>query len=162
MQYTYSLNIFYIKRKKINLIRPLLVLNRFQTLKICVFFIFLINIDSTNKLANFRRNRLRIQILPLFKVFFNPRVDMAINKAISIINCENNYFANHLKYIEKFIKVKKFKFKTFKKIKEKKWLIFLPEALQKKIYKQLLISRFKSLTFSEINFLLRLNILLFK
>lgn len=162
MQYTYSLNIFYIKRKKINLIRPLLVLNRFQTLKICVFFIFPINIDSTNKLANFRRNRLRIQILPLFKVFFNPRVDMAINKAISIINCENNYFANHLKYIEKFIKVKKFKFKTFKKIKEKKWLIFLPEALQKKIYKQLLISRFKSLTFSEINFLLRLNILLFK
>ena len=162
MQYTYSLNIFYIKRKKINLIRPLLVLNRFQTLKICVFFIFPINIDSTNKLANFRRNRLRIQILPLFKVFFNPRVDMAINKAISIINCENNYFANHLKYIENFIKVKKFNFKTFKKIKEKKWLIFLPEALQKKIYKQLLISRFKSLTFSEINFLLRLNILLFK
>ena len=162
MQYSHSLNIFYRKRKKVNLIRPLLNLNRFQTLKICVFFIFPINIDSTNKLVNFRRNRLRIQILPLFKVFFNPRVDIAIDKAISIINCENSYFMNHLKYIEKYIKVKKFNFKTLKRTKEKKWLIFLPEALQKKIYKQLLISRFKSLTFSEIDFLFKINILLFK
>lgn len=162
MQHSHSLNIFYRKRKKINLIRPLLVLNRFQTLKICAFFIFPINIDSTNKLVNFRRNRLRIQILPLFKIFFNPKVDMAIDKAISIINCENNYFTNHLKYIEKYIKVKKFKFKTLKRIKEIKWLIFLPEALQKKIYKQLLTSRFKSLTFSEIEFLFKVNVLLFK
>ena len=162
MQYSHSLNIFYRKRKKINLIRPLLILNRFQTSKICAFSIFPINIDSTNKLVNFRRNRLRIQILPLFKIFFNPRVNMAIDKYISIIACENKYFTNHLKYIEKYIKVKKFKFNTLKKIKEKKWLLFLPEALQKKIYKQLLISHFKSLTFSEINFLFKVNVLLFK
>ena len=162
MQYSHSLNIFYKKRKKISLIRPLLILNRFQTLKVCAFFIFPINIDSTNKLVNFRRNRLRIQILPLFKVFFNPRVDMAIDKAISIMACENNYFKNHLKYVEKYIKVKKFKFKTLKRIKERQWLCFLPEALQKKIYKQLLTSRFKSLTFSEIDFLFKVNVLLFK
>ena len=162
MQYSNSLNIFYRRRKKINLIRPLLILNRFQTLKICMFFIFPINIDSTNKLLNLRRNRLRIQILPLFKIFFNPRADMAIDKAISIINCENSYFTNHIKYIEKHIKVKKLKIKTLKKIKEKKWLIFLPEALQKKIYKQLLISHFKSLTFKEIDFLFKVNVLLFK
>ena len=162
MQYIYSLNIFYKKREKVNLIRPLLALNRFQTLKICVFFTLPVNIDSTNKLSNFRRNRLRIQILPLFRIFFNPKVDMAVNKAISIMACENNYFINHLKQIEKLIKIKKFNCKTLKKIKEKKWLIFLPKALQKKIYKQLLISRFKSLTFNEINFLLRVNILSFK
>ena len=162
MQYNHSLNIFYRKRKKTNLIRPLLILNRFQTLKICVFFIFPINIDSTNKLVNFRRNRLRIQILPLLKIFFNPKVDMAIDKAISIMICENNYFTNHLKYIERYIKAKKFKFKDLKRIKERKWLCFLPETLQKKIYKQLLISRFKSLTFSEINFLFKVNVLLFK
>ena len=162
MQYSRNLNIFYKKRKKINLIRPLIILNRFQALKICVFFAFPIRIDPTNKLVNFRRNRLRIQILPLFKVFFNPRVNVAINKAISIINCENNYFTNHLKYIEKFIKLERFNLKTLKKIEEKKWLIFLPEALQKKIYKQLLASHYKSLTFSEIDFLLGVNIYLFK
>lgn len=162
MQYNHSLNIFYRKRKKINLIRPLLALNRFQALKICVFFLLPINIDSTNKSLSFRRNRLRIQILPLFKIFFNPRVDMAVNKTISIINCENNYFTNHMKHIEKLIKVKKFNFKTLKKIKEKKWLTFLPKALQKKIYKQLLTSSFKPLTFSEIDFLLKSNILMFK
>lgn len=157
-----SLNIFYIKRKKISLIRPLLALNRFQILKICVFFSLPINIDSTNKFINFRRNRLRRQILPLFKAFFNPNVDIALTRAISIINCENLYFTNHLRYIEKFLKLRKFNFKNLKKIQNKKWLIFLPKVLQKKIYKQLLISYFKSLTFDEIEFLLRVNILLFK
>lgn len=157
----HRLNIFYRKREKISLIRPLLVINRFQTLKICVFLSLPVYIDSTNKLINFRRNRLRHQILPLFKVFFNPRIDIALNRVISIINCENNYFTNHLKYIEKFIKFEKFNLKTLKKIQNKKWIIFLPKALQKKIYKRLLISNFKSLSFSEIDFLLRINILFF-
>ena len=163
MQYSgHNLNLFYIKRKKISLIRPLLVLSRFQILQLCVFFNLPIYIDSTNKSINFRRNRLRHQILPLFKFFFNPRVDIAIDRIISIINCENSYFANHLKYIEKFIKFKNFNLKTLKKDQNSKWLIFLPKALQKKIYKRLLISHFKSLTFSEVEFLLRINILHFK
>lgn len=157
-----NLNIFFIKRKKINLIRPLLVLNRFQTLKLCVFFSLPIHIDSTNKLVNFRRNRLRHQILPLFKFFFNPRANIAINRAISTINCENSYFSNHLQSIERFIKFKSFNLKTLNKNQNKKWLIFLPKALQKKIYKKLLTSHFKSLTFSDVEFLLRINDYLFK
>lgn len=163
MQYTNrSVNIFYKKREKINLIRPLLFLNRFQALRICIFFCLPIYIDSTNKLMSFRRNRLRYQIIPTLRVFFNPKINIALNKVISIANCENDYFINHLKNIEKFFKLKKFNLKNLKKIQNTKWLIFLPKALQKRIYKQLLISRFKSPNFSEIEFLLKINILFFK
>lgn len=163
MQYkNRSVNIFYKKREKINLIRPLLFLNRFQALKVCVFFCLPIYIDSTNKLVSFRRNRLRYQIIPTFKVFFNPKINIALNRVISIVNCETAYFTNHLKNIEKFFKIKKYSLKNFKKIQNQKWLTFLPKALQKRAYKKLLASRFKSLSFSEIEFLLQINILFFK
>lgn len=163
MQYNSGkLNIFYKKREKISIIRPLLVLNRLHIFKICIFWRLPIYIDFTNKLTNFRRNRLRQQIFPLFKIFFNPKIDIALTRLISIINGENDYFQNHLKNIEKFIKIKKFNKKNLKKFKNLKWLIFLPNALQRKFYKQLLIYHFKALTFSEIEFLLKVNILLFK
>ena len=111
MQYNNErLSIFYIKRKKINIIRPLLILNRFQILKACVFFHLPLYIDSTNQLTNFRRNRLRHQIYPLFKIFFNPKIDMALTRFISIFNAENIYFHNHLKNIAKFIKIKHLNF----------------------------------------------------
>lgn len=161
MQYN-NLNIFYTKREKIYLVRPLLAFNRFQILKMCIFFRLPIYLDFTNKLINFRRNRLRYQIIPLFKVFFNPKINASLSRFVSIINCENDYFANHLKNIEKFLKLREFNLKTLKKIYIKKWFIFLPKALQKKFYKQVLTSHFKSLAFEEIEFLLRLNILSFK
>lgn len=163
MQYdNHNLNIFYTKREKVYLIRPLLAFNRFQILKMCIFFRSPIYLDFTNKLINFRRNRLRYQIIPLFKVFFNPKINASLSRFLSIINCENDYFTNHLKSIEKFVKLRKLNLKTLKKIHTKKWFIFLPKALQKKFYKQLLTSHFKYSTFEEIEFLLRLNILFFK
>lgn len=155
-------NLFYKKREKIFVVRPLLILNRLQILKLCSFLRLPIYLDSTNKLTNFRRNRLRNQIFPLFKIFFNPKIDIALTKFISIINYENNYFKNHLKNINKFIKIKKFNLKDLKKIQRSKWILFLPLALQRKFYKNLLISHFKSLTFNEIEFLLAINIALFK
>ena len=160
MQYNNQrLSIFYIKRKKINIIRPLIILNRFQILKTCIFLHLPLYIDSTNQLTNFRRNRLRHQIYPLFKIFFNPKIDISLARFISIFNSENVYFNNHLKNIKKFIKIKNL---NFKKIRVLKWAIFLPCALQRRIYQSLLTSHFKSLTFNEIEFLLRVNIFFFK
>lgn len=163
MQYNNNnLNLFYTKRGKIYLIRPLLIFNRFQILRVCIFFRLPIYFDFTNKLINLRRNRLRYQIIPLFKVFFNPKINTALNRFISIINCENDYFTNHLKNIEKFFKLKKLNAKNLKKIYIREWFVFLPKALQRKFYKQVLTSRFKSLTFEEIELLLKINISLFK
>ena len=160
MQYnTQKFHVFYKKRKKINIIRPLIALNRLQILKICVFLRLPLYIDTTNQVTNFRRNRLRHQICPIFKIFFNPKIDMALARFISINNSENIYFNNHLKNITKFIQIKNL---NCKKIKILKWVVLLPSALQRKFYQSLLISRFKSLTFNEIEFLLWINIRLFK
>lgn len=160
MQYNaQKFHVFYKKRKKINIIRPLLALNRLQILKICVFLRLPLYIDTTNQITNFRRNRLRHQICPIFKTFFNPKIDMALARFISINSSENIYFNNHLKNITKFIQIKNL---NCKKIKILKWVVLLPYALQRKFYQSLLISRFKSLTFNEIEFLLWINIRLFK
>lgn len=152
-------NLFYKKRKKIHIIRPLLMLNRLHILKICIFLRLPLSIDATNQFANFRRNRLRHQIFPLFKTFFNPKIDVALARFIAINNSETTYFNNHLKSIKKFIQIKNF---NSKKIQTLKWVVFLPKALQRRFYQSLLSSSIKSLTFNEIEFLLRVNICIFK
>lgn len=152
-------NLFYKKRKKIHIIRPFLMLNRLHILKICIFLRLPLFIDATNQLTNFRRNRLRHQIFPLFKIFFNPKIDVALARFIEINNSETTYFNSHLKNIKKFIQMKNF---NSKKIQTLKWVIFLPKALQRKFYQSLLTSSTKSLTFNEIEFLIRLNIGVFK
>ena len=157
-----NLNIFYKRREKISLIRPLLVFNRFQILNLCVFFRIPIYVDSTNRSINFRRNRLRRQIIPLIKVFFNPKINIILNRFISIIDCENNYFMTHLKWVEKFLKIQEPGSKTLNRIQNQKWFVFLPKVLQKKFYRKLLISRFKKLTFDEIEFLLMTNYVYFR
>lgn len=154
------LRIFYKKREKINIARPLLTLNRLQISKICIFLNLPICVDSTNQLINFRRNRLRRQVFPLFKIFFNPKIDLALTKFISIINTENDYFSNHLKNIEKIVKIRELHSQSVRKNYNPKWLIFLPHALQRKFYQKLLIYHFKTLTYREIEFLLKINIYL--
>lgn len=160
MKYSYqSFSIFYKTRKKVTLLRPLLILNRLQILKICTYYRLPICIDYTNQLTSFRRNRLRHQIFPILRTFFNPNIDQALKRFLSLTKTENDYFSNHLKDIQKFIQLNKF---DLKKNLKPKWICFLPIALQRKFYQKLLISSFRSLTFNEVEFLLRKNIFLCK
>lgn len=156
------INIFYKKREKIKLIRPLLNLNRFEIIKLCNFWKLPIYVDLTNKYINLKRNRLRHQILPTLKIFFNSKIQKALVHCIKTIQFENTYFKYQLKSIKKFLKTKHF---TYTKIRGKshlsKWLRYLPYALQQKVYQQFLVFHFKSLTFLEIQFFLK-NILFFK
>ena len=73
---------------------------------------------------------------------------------------EKNYFNSQLNEANNFFQIKKFKFSNFKqkKIKDKKFFLYLPMNLQKKIYKRLLKLYLKNITFKEIDFLLKLNI----
>lgn len=160
MKYSYQrFSVFYKKRQKVGLLRPLLVFNRFQISKLCNFCRLPIYIDYTNQLTSFRRNRLRLQIWPILRTFFNPNIDLALERFLSVIHAENEYFLNHLKNIQKFINLKNF---DLKKDLRLKWICFLPDALQRKFYQKLLISHFRSLTFNEVEFLLRTNIFRFK
>ena len=113
---------------------------------------------------NFRRNRLRYQILPIIRTFFNPKIDDALFRFGEIVNIEKNYFNSQLYETKNFFKIQKINFlnSKFKKLKNKKFFTYLPNNLQKKIYRQFFIFRFKNITFTEIDSLLRLNLFTIK
>ena len=152
-----ELRIFYKKPEKISLFRPLLPFNRREVTKLCIFWGLPIYCDTTNKLTCFRRNRLRQQVLPVLRLFFNPKVDTALARLISVTNSENNYFYYQIKDFKKFFKIKSFYTQLLKQNRKPIWAPYLPEDLQRKLYKEFLNSNFRRLTFNEIEFLLHLN-----
>lgn len=150
--------IFYKKTKKIQLVRPIICLNRFETFKLSKFWKLPIKIDLTNELLLFRRNRLRNQILPILKLFFNSKIDQAFLKFIKDLNLDQFYFNNQIKQHLTFIQVYKSKFKKYKLKKINQFFLYLPINLQKKIFKQILKTYLKEITNQEIELLLELNI----
>lgn len=148
--------VFYKKSKKFHLIRPLLTLNRFEVLKLIYFWRLPLFVDSTNKLTNFRRNRLRHQIFPILKIFFNPQIEIAILRFIETANFEKNYFHRQLYGITYLFQIQKFKRLNLKKTKQ--FMLYLPYGIQKLIYKNLLFFYFKDSLPNELNCVLKLKI----
>ena len=62
-------------RRRHQLVRPLLGLNRYDALKLCKNLHLPVYPDVTNEKLQFLRNRLRKQLLPLLRYLFNPRFD---------------------------------------------------------------------------------------
>lgn len=85
--------------------RPLLPLNRFDIQKICFFCRLPFFPDKTNQKLFYSRNRIRKQVLPLFRFFFNPEIDKLLFQFSEILNDEQDYlnlitnkFYNQLEY----------------------------------------------------------------
>ena len=150
--------IFYKKQRKIKLKRPNLALNRAETFKLSLFWTLPIILDSTNQLMNFKRNKLRYQILPILKLFFNPKLEEALIKFIFELNLEKKYFSQKIKESEAFIKLYRLKYKKKNINKVKIFFTYLPLSLKKQIYKKALYSYLKNVNYYEINFLLKFNI----
>jgi tRNA(Ile)-lysidine synthase TilS/MesJ len=123
---------FLIHKKKslsVKIIRPLLKKNRFDVKNICKNYKLPIFPDQSNEKRTYTRNRLRKQVLPTFRFYFNPRVDLSLSRYINIVMEEEN---NKEKLIRSFLK---------KVIQEDKNGYFfnialfssLPVALQKRI-----------------------------
>ena len=149
--------IFYKKQRKIQLKRPNLSLNRFETFKLSIFWNLPIILDSTNQLMSFKRNRLRYQVLPVLKLFFNPKLEEALIKFIFELNLEKKYFSTTIKESENFIQLYKLKYKKKNINKIKIFFNYLPISLKKQIYKKILNYYLKDITYNEINLLLKLN-----
>lgn len=151
--------IFYRTPQTVHLIRPLLLINRVETFKLAIFWKLPIFIDSTNKLTNFRRNRLRHQICPILRVFFNPKIEIAIFRFIETANFEKNYFNQYFNEIKKIFQFQKIKAleKKQNKIKNKQFLGYLPYGLQKIVTKKLLFFYFPNALQNELNCLLKLK-----
>ena len=93
-----------VPRKNCIFVRPLLSLSRFETGKMCLFWKLPVYPDKSNQKFSFLRNRVRKQLLPTIKLFFNPQIENVLLQFAEIAVAENDYMnqiAN--KVLKKFI-----------------------------------------------------------
>ncbi len=76
---------------EIRLIRPLLEVTRAETLDFCRQFALPIWEDATNQDLNYRRNRIRQELIPYLQSHFNPRVELALAQTAEILHTEVEY-----------------------------------------------------------------------
>jgi hypothetical protein len=66
-------------KKRTSLARPLLILNRYETKRLCQIWGLPVYPDQTNKELLFSRNRVRKQLMPMLRSFFNPQIDVVLS-----------------------------------------------------------------------------------
>lgn len=71
--------------------RPLFLLNRYEIHNIYKELILPIWTDKTNLNLNYRRNRIRFELLPYLRFYFNSNVDIAILRCIQNISSQAKY-----------------------------------------------------------------------
>ena len=94
----------FIRRQNCLFVRPLLSLSRFETGKMCLFWRLPVYPDKSNQKVNFLRNRVRKQLLPTIKLFFNPQIENVLLQFAEITLAEDDYMnqiANRV--LKKFI-----------------------------------------------------------
>jgi tRNA(Ile)-lysidine synthase len=76
---------------QVSLIRPLLAVTRQQTLEFCRQLQLPIWQDGMNEDLIYRRNRIRLTLLPLLRQHFNPQIDATLAKTADILQAETEY-----------------------------------------------------------------------
>ena len=88
----YSLSIDnYFYNSNFLIARPLFALTRFDIKKLCNLWELPLYPDHSNQSLNFCRNRIRNQILPSLRIFFNPQIDYTFYRFIDIMNEEQKH-----------------------------------------------------------------------
>ena len=149
-----KISIFYKNQTKTQLARPLLHLKRIEIKQLCLFWVLPISIDETNQLIKLKRNRLRHQILPLLRVFLNPKIDYALARFSDYIYNDVCNISQQIYEIKNFYYFNILFLERCSKFKNYKWVNFLPSNLQQNFFHQLLSFYFKNLTFFKIKKLL--------
>ena len=72
--------------------RPLLIFNRFELYQLYTILNLPIWTDKTNFQFKYRRNRIRFELLPYLRFYFNRNVDLALLRYIHNINSEGTFF----------------------------------------------------------------------
>lgn len=80
--------------KNIQLIRPLLEITRLQTAEFCSEFQLPIWEDSTNEELKYKRNRIRLELIPYLKQNFNPQVEKALAQTAELLQAEVEFLEN--------------------------------------------------------------------
>ena len=76
--------------------RPLLNVQRAEITQFVVFWKLPIYPDQSNKKTNLLRNKIRKQIMPTLRIFFNPQIDSALTNFARITSNEQLYFLSAL------------------------------------------------------------------
>ncbi|MGF1460429.1 MAG: tRNA lysidine(34) synthetase TilS [Leptolyngbyaceae cyanobacterium] len=75
----------------IALTRPLLDITRAQTGNFCQQFDIPVWEDSTNRDRHYRRNRMRLDVLPILSTHFNPQVEATLAQTAELLTAEGAY-----------------------------------------------------------------------
>ena len=78
-------------KERLALVRPLLALSRHDVKQLCRFWRMPIYPDRTNEQLRFSRNRVRKQLLPMLRSFFNPQIDVVLSQLGEILLLEQLY-----------------------------------------------------------------------
>lgn len=77
------------------LLRPLLETTRFDLKKLCQIWNLPLYPDVTNQNLTSTRNRIRLQLLPILRFFFNPQIDTILTQ-FAQINLQEQDYLNYL------------------------------------------------------------------
>lgn len=119
------------------LIRPFLNIHRIELYQLCLFWKLLIFEDTTNKKLKYYRNRIRKQLLPVLRYFFNPNVDTVLTRFSELVVSENLYLDFVSKKLYKIVTSEVESNKT-KVVFDVSLLRYLPLALQRRLIKKIL------------------------
>lgn len=125
----------------VTLVRPLLNFNRQETGEFCQQHSIKVWEDSSNANLKFRRNRIRLELLPYLREHFNPQVERSLSQTAEITAADTAYLqeqANKL-YSQTVTE-------TFNRLTKgaSTWevqiqpLVRAPQALQRRVIRQLL------------------------
>ena len=142
-----EIEIFPLYKSEYTLIRPFLSLSRFDLKKLCISWKIPLFPDQSNQKVKYQRNRIRKQLLPTLRFFFNPQIDTVLYQFIDIIKNEEEYINFITARIVKRIEQKKEKSVEL----ETSLFAVLPIAIRRKILKHFLNNIMKkSLTFFDV------------
>lgn len=117
----------------ISLVRPLLDVTREQTGDFCRAYNLPIWDDRTNSDRAYRRNRLRLDVLPTLRQHFNPRVDSTLAQTAEIVAAEVAYLTAEANRIyEQCIVAEQV---------QRRSLRVVPLALQRRVMRQWLVNQ---------------------
>ena len=116
------------------LVRPFLSLTRFDLKKICNSWKIPLFPDQSNQKLKYQRNRIRKQILPALRFFFNPQIDTTLYQFIEILKGEQEYMDFLTTRLVNEIQYKK---QTTVEL-ETSFINVLPLPIRRKVIKQFL------------------------
>lgn len=77
--------------KDIQIIRPLLAVRRSETAQFCQEFALPVWQDATNQDLKYRRNRVRLELLPYLRRHFNPQIEQSLAQTAELLQAEVSY-----------------------------------------------------------------------